>query len=180
MSGSDKRTRIGPVKLTGSGQPAPDWMGQLLQAGLSTPKLPPDQLVRPHPPAATPQTAKSARPKAPRGHHVGGVLHPLGTMQPVNAHDREFRREPDAAIPPVRFDEGRSGPAGLTTTVSSTRPGPLRLLYSFPVFRVGLVAWRQMKSLSERGADRLYPKGYVHAQLYVELVLHNRIFALRQ
>jgi hypothetical protein len=37
--------------------------------------------------------------------------------------------EPDTGNPYVRFDEGRSGNAVLTTTVGSIRLSPLRLLY---------------------------------------------------
>ena len=37
--------------------------------------------------------------------------------------------EPDTGNPSVRFDEGRSGNAELTTTVGSIRLAPLRLLY---------------------------------------------------
>ena len=38
--------------------------------------------------------------------------------------------EPDTGKPYVRFDEGRSGNAALTTAVSSIRHSPLRLLYA--------------------------------------------------
>src|SRR5665213_983625 len=37
--------------------------------------------------------------------------------------------KPDTGNPFVRFDEERGGSAGLTTTVGSTRPLPLCLLY---------------------------------------------------
>ena len=43
--------------------------------------------------------------------------------------DRTGLGEPNMGNPSVRFDEGRSGSAGLTTAVSSIRLLPLRLLY---------------------------------------------------
>ncbi len=43
--------------------------------------------------------------------------------------------KPDTGNPFVRFDEGRSGNTGLTTTVGSTRHFPLRLLYRAQFFK---------------------------------------------
>ena len=44
--------------------------------------------------------------------------------------------KPDTGNPFVRFDEERSGNAEPTTTVSSIRPLPLRLLYQFAILGV--------------------------------------------
>lgn len=55
--------------------------------------------------------------------------------------------KPDTGNPFVRFDEGRSGDAALTTAVSSIRLPPLRLLYQQHVrFEVPT---RQQETLAE-------------------------------
>jgi hypothetical protein len=54
---------------------------------------------------------------------------------------RRLWREPDAGNPPVRFDEGPSGDAGLTTAVSSTRSlstSPTLLELATSRFRIGV------------------------------------------